>query len=109
MNDSTRNTFASYGLDILMRSALLVLYEETDVRVRKQIYPHRSRTLRQDEVRERLGIPKIDYSSDPARHNALIFGILMHLQHEKLAYHYSGYGWQITEEGKSLIENSGLS
>jgi len=32
MNDSTRNTFASYGLDILMRSTLLVLYEETDVK-----------------------------------------------------------------------------
>ena len=90
-----------------MRSALLVLYEETDVRVRKQIYPHGSRTLRQNEVHQRLGIPKIDDLGD--RPNALIYGILMHLRHEKLAYHYPGSGWQITEEGKSLIENPGLS
>ena len=27
MNDKTRNTFASYGLEILKRSVLLVLYE----------------------------------------------------------------------------------
>ena len=31
MNDNTRNEFASYGLDILKRSVLLVLYEEIDI------------------------------------------------------------------------------
>ena len=30
MNDNTRNTFASFGLEILKRSALLVLYAMRD-------------------------------------------------------------------------------
>ena len=94
MNDNTRNTFASHGLEILKRSALLVLYAVQDEKL----------FVRQDEVRERLGIPKIDYSSDPARHNALIFGILTHLKDDGYAYHNPGYGWQITPEGVSVIE-----
>ena len=95
MNENTRNTFASYGLEILKRSALLVLYEET----------RDGGLIKQDVVRVRLGIPKIDYSLDPARHNALIFGILMHLKDDKYAYHNVGYGWQITEKGVSVIED----
>ena len=31
MNNNTRNEFAAYGLEILKRSVLLVLYEDTDV------------------------------------------------------------------------------
>ena len=94
MNENTRNTFASYGLEILKRSALLVLYEARDEKL----------FIRQDEVRERLGIPKIDYSYDPARHNALIFGILMHLRDHGYAYHNPGSGWQITKAGGLVIE-----
>ena len=94
MNDNTRNEFASFGLEILKKSALLVLYALRDEKL----------FVRQDEIRERLGIPKIDYSYDQARHNALIFGILMHLKDDGYAYHNSGYGWQITPEGVSVIE-----
>ena len=83
MNNNTRNTFASHGLEILKRSALFVLYTARDEKL----------FVRQDEVRERLGIPKIDYSNDPARHNALIFGILMHLKDDGYAYHNPGSGW----------------
>ena len=39
MNNNTRNEFASYGLDILKRSVLLVLYEGTDIVYEKSLYP----------------------------------------------------------------------
>ena len=40
MNDNTRNKFASYGLEILKRSMLLVLYEGTDsVSEEPPLYP----------------------------------------------------------------------
>ena len=68
MNDKTRNEFASFGLEILKKSALLVLYEARDAGL-----------IRQNEVRERLGISDIIWN-DPARHNALIFGILKHFR-----------------------------
>ena len=96
MNKYTRNTFADMGLEILKRAVLLVLYDTTS--------PSEG-VIQQDQVRKRLGIKKIDYSVDPGRHNALIFGILMHLKDDGYAYHHSGYGWQITEEGVLLIED----
>lgn len=87
-NDNTQN-----GLEMIKRSALQVLYEARDEFI----------FITQDQVRERLGIPKVDYY-DPARHNALIYGILMHLQEDGHAYHNVSVGWQITEEGVSVIE-----
>ena len=38
MNDKTRNDFASYGLEIPKRSALLVLYKGTDIVYEKSPY-----------------------------------------------------------------------
>ena len=96
MNKYTRNAFADMGLEMLKRAVLLVLYDTTS--------PFEG-LIKQDEVRKRLGIKKIDYSVDPGRHNALIFGILMHLKDDGYAYHNSGYGWRITEEGVLLIED----
>ena len=93
MNDNAQKALVHSSLEAFKRSALNVLYEARD-----------NGSIRQDVVRARLGIPKIDYSSDPARHNALIFGILMHLQDDEYAYHNSGYGWQITEKGVKVIE-----
>ena len=53
MNDKTRNDFAFYGLEILKRSVLLVLYQQPLDYAGK----HR-RTLSQNTIRQRLGIPK---------------------------------------------------
>ena len=64
MNDNARNTFASYGLEILKRSVLLVLYEEHK-------YGERRRLLRR-EIGERLGINNV----------RLIEGILWELYEE---------------------------
>ena len=46
MNENTRNAFASYGLEILKRSVLLVLYDERD-----------EGSIRHVEIRERLDTP----------------------------------------------------
>ena len=94
MNNNTQKALVHSSLEALKRAALNVLYEERD-----------KKPIRQDIIRMRLGIPKIDYSLEPARHNALIFGILKHLEHDKYADHISGYGWQINKEGIKVIEN----
>ena len=93
MNDNTRNTFASYGLEILKRCVLLVLYDARD----EGIIPQR-------EIRERLGITRVNSSA--GNWNSLFYGILSYLQVDGYAHHEVGYGWKITEDGVSLIEKS---
>ncbi len=101
MNDKTRNEFAAYGLEILKRSVLLVLYEGTDIVYEKSPY-RPERTLTAGEIRQRLDILQPQYVC--ASTNSLIHGILDHLYHDGHAYRYVGYGWGITEEGVSVIE-----
>ena len=92
MNDKTRNEFASLGLEILKRSALLVLYE---LHVCSPDKPY----LRLTNVREQLDLPML------GKHNSLTHGILMHLADEGYAeWIGSGGQWQITPEGVSIIE-----
>lgn len=102
MNDNTRNTFASMGLEILKRSVLLVLYEGTDIVYERS--PHGpGRILTAGQIRQRLDLLQPQYVC--ASTNALIHGILDHLYHDGHAYHYVGVGWGITEEGVSVIED----
>ena len=102
MNDNTRNKFAFYGLDILKWSMLLVLYEGTDsVSEEPPLYPD-GRVLTAEEIRETLGIIKPRRSIVSI--NALIRGVLDHLQHDKHVYHYGSIGWAITEKGVFAIE-----
>ena len=91
MNDNTRNEFASYGLEILKRSVLLVLYDARD-----------EGFIRQVEIRERLGIPRVD--PDAGNLNSLFYGILSYLQADGHVHHEVRRGWQITEKGVSKIE-----
>ena len=97
MNNNTRNEFASYGLDILKRSVLLMLYEGTDPRG----YPD-GRILKAGQILEKLNILKPRLLS--VNPNSLVRGILDHLRHDGHAYHYVGDGWAITEKGISAIE-----
>ena len=92
MTDNTRNAFASYGLEILKRAALLVLYDARD----EGFIPQR-------KIRERLGIPRVDPSA--GNWNSLFFGILSYLKADGYAHHKVRRGWQITEKGVSLIED----
>ena len=104
MNGNTRNEFARYGLEILKRSMLLVLYEETDsISEEPPLYPD-GRTLTAERIRKRLGIIKPQRSIVSI--NALIRGVLDHLQHDKYVYHYGDIGWAITEKGVKVIEGS---
>ena len=52
MNENTRNAFASYGLEILKRSVLLVLYEGTDRVYEKSQYAQ-GRVLTAGAIRQR--------------------------------------------------------
>ena len=96
MNDKTRNEFASYGLEILKRSVLLVLYQQ-----HLDKSTHRE-DLSQETIRELLDIPKEAYSS-----NKLVRGILDLLKVDGYAEmnRYRTGCWQITEEGVSVIED----
>ena len=55
MNDNTRNEFASYGLEILKQSVLLVLYEEHK-------YGERRRLLRK-EIGGQLGMDNVPFAT----------------------------------------------
>lgn len=102
MNENTRNAFASYGLEILKRSVLLVLYEGTEIVYKVSPYAQGS-VLTAGEIRQRLDILQPRRVS--ASTNSLIHGILDHLYHEGHAHHYVGLGWGITEKGVSVIED----
>ena len=99
--ENSRQVFACHSLEILKRSVLLLLYEETETVYKKSPYEP-GRTLKPSELSKKLGIrpPRVT-SSD--RH-ALFYGILDHLREDGLAYHYLHIGWGITEKGVSVIE-----
>ena len=109
INDTARNTFAAYGLDILKHAVLLVLYKETDpvdiVAIKKKrSWPYPSgRILKAGEIREELNILKPQHIS--ANTNSLIHGLLDHLRDDGYAYHYVSQGWTITDRGVSIIES----
>ena len=102
MTENTRNIYASHGLEILKWAVLEVLYEGTDVTPIKGSPYGRGRLLTAADIREQLGLPHPQYA--PNATNALIHGILGYLKDNGYAEHYVGQGWQITNEGVSLIE-----
>ena len=68
MNENTRNAFASYGLEILKRSTLLVLYEN-----RENGNPYRG-YLTMISIQQLLNIRRAT-----SQHDNLIHGILVRL------------------------------
>ena len=102
MNENTRNAFASHGLEILKRAVLLVLYEGTDIVYEGSPYLQ-GNVLTAGAIRQRLGILRPRVISGNI--NALIQGVLDHLQHDGHANHYPRQGWAITEKGVSVIED----
>ena len=80
MNENTRNAFASYGLEILKRSVLLVLYEQY------VSGPSHRRFLTIKEIGEQLDIRPLERDTNRPRGkhaymNGLTQGILAHLRH----------------------------
>lgn len=95
MNDNTRNEFASYGLEILKRSVLLVLYEQY------VSGPSHRRFLTIKEIGEQFDIRPIGRYTNM---NGLTHGILLHLLDDEDAEWLGKSGrWQITQKGISVI------
>lgn len=98
MTDKIRNDFAAYGLEMLKRSVLLVLYEAD------QLLPSRQQRLQMDEIRKQLGIRRITGEIEGPS-NALLLGVLQHLQMDDLVNHIVDIGWKITSEGIAFIDS----
>ena len=96
MNDNVRNTFASYGLEILKHSVLLVLYQQPLDGGGK----HR-RPLKQEKICRQLGKPWRTYDR---KGQGLVCGILAHLEYDKYVEDFGGGEWRIAEGGVSVIE-----
>ena len=90
--ENTRNTYASYGLEILKRAVLEVLYQQ-----QKDTEELRAQSsLRPTDIRERLDLP---------RRGTLIHEILMHLKADGHVEWLGSNGrWDITENGIKVIE-----
>lgn len=90
--ESTRNTYAFYGLEILKRAVLEVLYQQQkdaeELRVKSSLQP--------TGIREQLDLP---------RRGTLIREILMHLAGDGHAERLGSSGrWNITGNGIKAIE-----
>lgn len=90
--ESTRNTYASHGLEILKRAVLEVLYQQ-----QKDAEELRGQSsLRPTDIRQRLDLPRC---------GTLIREILMHLARDGHAERLESSGrWDITENGIKAIE-----
>ena len=96
MNNNTRNDFAAYGLEILKRSVLLVLYDQQT--------SGENRRFTRFEICEMCGIKA---PGDRAIDNMqLIEGILQHLREDGTVESNAVNRWRITQKGVSLIEGS---
>ncbi len=92
MNGNTRNEFASYGLEILKRAVLEVLYQQQKNAEKLGVQS----SLQPTGIREQLGLP---------RRGTLIREILMHLAGDGHAEKLGPSGrWNITENGIKVIE-----
>ena len=91
MTDKIRNEFANYGLEILMRSVLLVLYEE-NLGGKYQLA---------HKITKRLGIPPLPSNSGGA---LLVTDVLRRLHKEKLVNYTTAGDLEITTKGIKFIE-----
>ena len=99
MTDKARNDFATYGLEILKRSVLLVLYEAD------QLLPGRGKTVSMKEIRKRLDLPQLKRSEiSVGNPTDLVRAILQHLYKDGLVDHTVRGGWEITPEGIEFID-----
>ena len=90
--ENTRNTYAAYGLEILKRAVLEVLYQQQ----KDAEELHGQSSLRPTDIRERLDLP---------RRGTLIHEILMHIKADGHVEWLGSNGrWDITENGIKVIE-----
>lgn len=95
MTKSTSDMLASFGLEMLKRAVLLVLYG-ADIENRY------GTLLTPKEIRDRLNLPRLGRIHPHA--NDLISGVLDYLQKDGHVYYEVGFGWEITNKGRYFIE-----
>ena len=99
MTDKIRNEFAAYGLEMLKRSVLLVLYDAAEHQ------PPWRKTVSMREIRKQLDLPQLKKSEiSVGNPTDLVRAILQHLESDNLADHTVRDGWEITPEGIEFIE-----
>lgn len=99
MNNHIRKLHAGTGLEMLKEAVLLVLYEARN----EMTYPQPFASfLSEADIYEKLCLPQPLTKGDA--HNALIHGVLQHLQGDLHTDYIPKEGWQITEAGISFIE-----
>ena len=92
MTENTRNTFASYALEILKQAVLEVLYQQQKDAEELGVQSY----LQPTNIRQRLDIP---------RRGPLIREVLMPLAVDGHAERLGSRGqWKITENGIKVIE-----
>ena len=96
--ENTRNIYASYALEILKRAVLEVLHQQQKDAEKKWVESY----LQPEHIHPRLGLPQPQYTASDTY--ALTYGILGYLKDNGYAEHCKNKGWQITNEGVSLIE-----
>ena len=96
MNTKTRNEFAAYGLEMLKRSVLGVLY---------QAYRHGERSdLTYNDIHEALGIERFDEVYGAKVRDYFVHGILIHLRVDRDVEVVGRDRHQITKKGILVIE-----
>ena len=91
MSEKIRNEFAAYGLEILKRSVLLVLYEENLGGAYQLAH----------KITKRLGIPPLPSNSGGAM---LVTDVLTRLHNDKMVKYTTAGDLEITTKGIEFIE-----
>ena len=98
MKSQTRKRVASLGLEIPKTCVLEVLYE--------QAVSGSPEALKQDEIRQRLGIPATKPIAGQ-RVNRFTAGVLEHLTDQGCVQYLGNGNWKIREKGVLFIEGRG--
>ena len=101
MTHKIRNEFAAYGLDILKRSVLLVLYEAAE---HQPSWSWRKK-VSMKEIIKQLDLPQLKKSEiSVGNPTDLVRAILQHLYRDDLADRTVHGGWEITPDGIEFIK-----
>ena len=101
MNNNTRNEIASYGLEILKKSVLDVLYQEWQ---KNDCSLTDGCSLGYNAIHEALGIERIKKTRCNSFNDYLVRGILLRLQKDDYAKYIGRDAWRITQKGISMSE-----
>ena len=96
MNDNMLQAFARNGLQILQWCMLVLLYEAEA----------RGETLTQDDIRDRLDLPRSDRPPPSGASPSALVREILRSSREKYGHvtHLGTGTWQLTDEGRKFVE-----